>query len=100
MRKFLTLKHWQLFGLLVGLPLTFQIITIVSTFSSNSPTTLFYFYPLMMISLIGIYFSWFYALGTNLHKKLPPTMTMNLTRFKIFLLFPVVYMLLLSVFMV
>lgn len=84
----------------MGLPIIFQFITIGSVISSNNPTTMFNFFPVTMILYIELLFGWFYALGTNLHKKLPPTATMNLTRFKIFLLIPVVYMLLISVFMV
>lgn len=98
MTKLLTLKHWQLFGLLMGLPMVFQFITIGSMFSSNDPTAMFYFFPIMMILFVGLFFGWFYALGTNLHKKLPTTATMNLTRFKIFLFIPVAYLLFLSVF--
>ncbi len=99
MTKLLTIKHWQLFGLLMGLPMLFQFITIGSMFSSNDPTAMFSFFPIMMILFVGLFFGWFYALGTNLHKKLPETATMNLMKFKIFLFIPVVYMLLLSVFM-
>ena len=33
-----------------------------------------------MILLMGIFFGWFYAVGSNLHKKLPETVNMNLTR--------------------
>lgn len=99
MTKFLRLKHWQLFGLLTGLPMVFQFITIGSVVSSKDPTTMFYFLPIMMILFIGLFFGWFYALGTNLHKKLPETVTMNITKFKIFLFIPIIYMLVLSVFM-
>ena len=97
MTKFLSLKHWQLFGLLFGIPMVFQIITIGSVISNNDPTTFFYFFPIMMILVVGLFFGWFYALGTNLHKKLPPTVTMNLTRFKIFLLIPLVYIVFISI---
>lgn len=97
MTKLLTLKHWQLFGLLMGLPMLFQFIAIGSIFSSNDPTAMFSFSPIMMILFVGLFFGWFYALGTNLHKKLPETATMNLTKFKIFLFLPVVYMLFTSV---
>jgi len=48
---------------------------------------------------MGVFFGWFYALGTNLHKKLPGTVSMNLTRFKLFLITPVTYIALMSVFM-
>lgn len=100
MTKLLTLKHWQLFGLLMGLPILIQCITIGSMFSSNDPTALFYFFPIMMILFFGLFFGWFYAIGTNLHKKLPATATMNLNKFKIFLFIPLVYMLFLCLFMV
>jgi hypothetical protein len=100
MTKLLTLKHWQIFGLLMALPIVFQFIAIISMFSRNEPTAMFNFFPLIMILFVGLYFSWFYALGTNLHKKLPATVKMNLNKFKIFLLIPVVYMLFISVFMV
>ena len=98
MKKLLTLKHWQLFILLMGLPMVFQFIAIGSVFSSNAPTVMLYFFPIMMILFVGLFFSWFYTIGTNLHKKLPVTAVMNLTRFKIFLFIPVAYMLFLSVF--
>ncbi len=100
MTKFLTLKHWQLFVLLMGLPMAFQFITIGSISSGNSPTKILYFFPIMMILFIGLFFGWFYAIGTNLHKKLPSTATMNLTRFKIFLLIPIMYTLIISVLMI
>ena len=101
MTKFLTLKHWQLFVLLVGIPLVFQFITlgaIILSILSNDPTKISYFFPLMMILFIGLFFGWFYSLGTNLHKKLPETAPMNLTKFKIFLFIPVAYMLFISIF--
>jgi len=99
MTKLLTIKHWQLFGLLMGLPMIFQFVIMGSLMNSGNPTIMFAAFPIMMILFIGLFFGWFYALGTNLHKKLPETATMNLTKFKIFLLIPVVYMLFLSVFM-
>ena len=44
-----------------------------------------------MILSMGVFFGWFYAIGSNLHKKLPDTVNMNLTKFKIFLFIPVLY---------
>ena len=99
MTKLLTIKHWQLFGLLMGLPMIFQFVIMGSVMTSRNPTIMFAAFPIMMILFIGLFFGWFYALGTNLHKKLPETATMNLTKFKIFLFIPVAYMLFLSVFM-
>ena len=100
MTTFLKLKHWQLFGLLIGIPLVFQSVTIGSMMSSNGFTDSFLLFPIMMILFVTLFFSWFYAIGTNLHKKLPPTVNMKLGRFKLFLFIPVAYMLLISIYMV
>lgn len=99
MTKFLTLKHWQLFGLLMGIPMIFQIISIGSIVSSNDPTAEFKFFPVMMILYLGLFLGWFYSLGTNLHKRLPETVNMNLKKFKIFLLIPAIYMVLFTFYM-
>lgn len=99
MTKFLTLKHWQLFGLLIGLPMIFQFVIIGYVFTSRNSTIMTSVFSIMMILYIGLFFGWFYALGTNLHKKLPNFEAMNLTKFKIFLFIPVAYLLFQSVFM-
>ena len=99
MTKFLTLKHWQLFGLLLGLPMIFQFIFMGSIIASNASTIVFKAFPVIMILHMGLFFGWFYSLGTNLHKKLPVTVNMNLNKFKIILLIPAVYMLFLSFYM-
>ncbi|MTK52576.1 hypothetical protein [Paludibacter sp.] len=97
MTKFLTLKHWQLFGLLLGLPVIFQFF-MESTNSSNDPTGEFKVYPILIVLYMGLFLGWFYSLGSNLHKKLPETVNMNLNKFKLFLLIPAVYMLFFSVY--
>lgn len=99
MTKLLTLKHWQIFVLLMGLPLIFQFVGMVSIMTSKNPTMFLVGFPILMVFFVALFFGWFYALGTNLHKKLPATVVMNLTRFKIFLFIPVVYMLFFAVFM-
>jgi len=48
---------------------------------------------------LGLFLGWFYSLGTNLHKKLPETVNMNLKKFKIFLLIPAIYMVLFTFYM-
>jgi hypothetical protein len=97
MTKFLTLKHWQLFGLLMGVPILLDIIAIGSIISGN-PRNTFIIFPAIMILFMVLYFGWFYSLGMNLCKKLPESVTMNLTRFKIFLFIPVVYLIFFLVF--
>lgn len=99
MRNFLTIKHWQLFSLLVGIPLIFDFILFGWIVSGNNPRFLLSISFIVVIVFMGIFFAWFYALGTNLYNKLPASANMNLTRFKVFLIIPVLYILVLSVFM-
>ena len=98
MNFFLRLKHWQLFGLLIGIPFIFQIFAMTTVIVSQDPAKMFTAFPLIMISFMGVFFGWFYALGVNLNKKLPDTVKMNLTKFKWFLIIPIVYIVFFSIF--
>jgi hypothetical protein len=99
MTKFLTLKHWQLFALLVGIPLILEFIMMGFVVSSRDPRAVFTFVPILTIVSLGLFFGWFYSLGANLFKRLPATAKMSLTRFKIFLFIPVVYIIIIMVVM-
>ncbi len=99
MKFFLTLKHWQLFGLLIGVPMMLQFVAMGLMIASSDPTAMVVMMPILMVIYIGLFFGWFYSLGKNLHQKLPASAPMNLTRFKMFLVIPIAYMLFLSIFM-
>jgi hypothetical protein len=73
------------------------VVLIGSAMTGINPAIYLVAFPILVILDVAIFFGWFYALGTNLHKKLPPTATMNLVRFKIFLFIPIIYMLLVCV---
>jgi len=47
--------------------------------------------PVVMLLVMGVLFGWWWAAGTSLHQKLPEGVSMQLGRFKFFLLFPVFY---------
>ncbi|MCW3085246.1 MAG: hypothetical protein JWP12_2612 [Bacteroidetes bacterium] len=98
MKFLLKIKHWQLFVLLIGLPFIAQITMVIAMAVTKNMYVSFIVFPVMMIFLLIFFFGWFYALGTNLHKKLPENLQMNITRFKAFLFVPVGYMTLLFVF--
>lgn len=105
MKFFLKSKHWQLFIVVVGIPLMLQIVAagimISRMFSfalSGTQPDASAMFELMstVISVIMalcliIYFLWFYTLGINLHRKLPPSVKMNLNLFLFFISYPVVY---------
>jgi hypothetical protein len=96
MTKFLKLKHWQLFVLVIVIPLIFQFIKIGSITSNDNNRTALDNFPIIFIFGIGIYFSWLYTLGTNLYGKLQTKELLNIKVFKIIVFFPVFYFLILS----
>lgn len=93
MNLFLRLKHWQLFILVMGPIAIFQIVSFSSIMASGTPDTIFTIFPLMMAIFLSLFFGWFYALGVNLFQKLPEDSSMNLPRFKLFVIIPLIYML-------
>ncbi len=105
MNFFLKLKHWQLFVLVIGMPVIVQMISIIRfAFVSFDPTAMFTGWTLSIIFLaifliMGVFYGWLYTLGVNLNKKLPGTVKMNLTTFRWFVFIPVVYMICYCIFM-
>ncbi|WP_420318156.1 hypothetical protein [Ekhidna sp.] len=106
--RFLRAKHWQLFLLTFGIPMIFQIIMMISMFASignnSQPNPTFmmnYFtaFPLMMLIFTGVFFGWFWAVAVGLQSKVPQDVTMKVTKFKVFLFIPLVYILFLLGFM-
>jgi hypothetical protein len=87
MTKLLTLKHWQLFGLMIG-------VMIISSFFDIATSQIAW--AISMLLFVSIYFGWFWTMGMNLYPKLPPNTNLNLSRFKLFMLIPVVYIAIIS----
>ena len=98
MNKLLTLKHWQLFLLLFVPIILLQIVLTAITVLSSDPMLMLFVFPVAMILFAGVYFGWFYVLGTNLPKKLPHSLHMNVVRFRTLLFFPLGYLVLISAF--
>jgi hypothetical protein len=99
MTLFLRLKHWQLFIMVFVIPAICQIIFMTRVFSENNPRLILQFFPVLLILYCSVLFGWYYALATNLQKKLPETVKMNVTRFRWFFFIPAVYILFLCVFL-
>lgn len=89
MYKLLTIKHWQLFLLLYGAPFFIEIIIMIGVASGNFNMA-YAFVPCMLLYM-GVFFGWFYTLGTNLNRLLPADAGLNLKRFKVFLFIPAIY---------
>ena len=99
-KKFLKAQHWQLFLLTFIIPaLLFAILMgsifyNVSEYGLPDPSLIFiyikiFFVTIAIVSLI--HFGWFWSVGVGLDKKIPEDLKLNLTTFKISLLFPLVY---------
>jgi hypothetical protein len=99
MTTFLKLKHWQLFLLVIVIPLIFQFIKIGWITSNDNHETMLDNFPIIAVFGIGIYFSWLYSLGTNLRSKLPSTELLNIITFKFTVFFPLFYLLLTAFFL-
>lgn len=106
MNIFLRAKHWQLFLLTFGLAFLFQLFFMTDmVFSLRHHTSnvinLYWikFFPLMMILFIGILFGWFWAIAIGLQNKVPAHVKMKTGKFKAFFFIPLIYILLLCVFL-
>ena len=104
--KFLKAKHWQLFLLGFVIPVLVQFLFMgimmftVFTNVEQNPEILTYFFPLILIiSLLFmlVLYGWFWSIAVGLDRFIPDDLKLNVKRFKIFLIIPIVYILLFSV---
>lgn len=93
MRFLLKLKHWQLFVLTWGIPLAINIYTF------SKPELMVKLFPVMMVVFIIGIFGWIWAISTQLYKKLPLEVNMNIKGFKIIFSVPIFYTLALTLWM-
>lgn len=91
MHALLHLRAWQLFLLLFGLPAVLQVGVMAVLFTGQPGAWAVVGILFVAFLTLGGLLAWFYALGTHLHRRLPATVTMSLTRFRIAALLPVAY---------
>lgn len=104
---FLKAKHWQIFLLTFGIPMIFQIVAMGSIISNvgtetNPNPTMFFsttiLMPIVLIIFTGTFFGWFWSVAIGLQKNVPENVKMKVRKFKIFFFFPMVYLLLVMIF--
>ena len=101
--KFLNAKHWQLFLIIIGLPLILQFF-IFSSFNLEENqgqinTSLFMIiFPIIMIITTAVFFGWFWSIATGLREYLLPEIIMKYKKFKIFFFIPLIYIIIISIF--
>ena len=105
--RFLKAKRWQLFLLLVGLPFVFYLIimgpVLFNLDAEKYPepaimTDYYAIFPTLMIIISCLLFCWIWSIAIGLQKKIPQHLKMKVKKFKIFFFIPVIYMLLLALF--
>lgn len=105
-KKFLKAKHWQLFILVFGLPMLFYTVMMASIFISisngSNPTSLLFsmgLFPIVMLLFISTQFGWLWSVAIGLQPKVPENVTMKVKKFKLFFFVPLIYIVLISIFM-
>ena len=105
---FLKAKHWQLFLVMLGIPLLFQFYVMFSVFSqiemesNTNPENvmdIFQWFPIMMILFTGVFFGWFWSIAIGLQKNIPQEIKMKVRKFKIFFFIPLAYIIVLMIYM-
>ncbi len=107
--KILKAKHWQIFTLMVGLPVLIGISTLVIigmnlNFESVNPDlknmlSVFAVFPIIMILYTSIFFVWLWSIAMGLQKKMPENVKMKTRTFKVLFFIPFTYIILISIFM-
>ncbi len=107
---FLKAKHWQLFLLMIGIPLLSQIYMYSRIWKIESTPTAemetngfsqvlqekfiqFDWFALVMLCFGLLFFGWLWALAIGLQKWLPVEIKMKTARFKVFFFIPLAYFL-------
>ena len=95
MTFFLKLKHWQLFLLLVGIPIALEFLTIGFIFSADDFASglqrFLRAFPILMFLYVAILFGWLWSTGVFLAKKLPSDAPMPSGLFKGAIIIPTLY---------
>jgi len=106
--KFLKAKHWQLFFLMIGVPVGSFLTLIAIIFSSIKEGTppepekillVFKVFPFIIVGFASLIFSWFWSVALGLQNAVPTNLQMKTTKFKVFSLIPLVFITVLGVVM-
>lgn len=97
MKFFLQLKHWQLFVLLIGIPIALEFFTVGFIFTADDVSSglerFLHIFPILMLLYIGVLFGWLWSVGVFLSKKLPIDAPMPSGLFKGAVIIPTLYIL-------
>ena len=103
---FLRAKHWQVFLLLLGIPMLYFVQMMVALFGPqpapgdtgfttvlNEPFLTFGLFPYVIAYVTLVYFGWIWALGSGLRPYIPSTERRDLFRFRLAIIVPLLFIL-------
>lgn len=97
MKFFLQIKHWQLFTLIIGIPVAIEFFSGVFVFSADDLSSgierLLKIFPILILLYAGFLFGWLWSVGVFLSKKLADDTSMPTSLFKGALIIPTIYIL-------
>lgn len=118
MNIFLKAKHWQLFLLIFILPLMVFIYFTTSIFTTFPPLITnnytsseiisllknmiyqFSWLPVFMIFIMAIIYGWHWSIAVKLQSKLPNSLKINITLYKIVFVFYILFILIIPFFLI
>lgn len=98
--KFLKAKHWQIFMLTIGLPMLLQMAMMPMLFEGANPGLSVSLLMIITVVYVFGFFGWIWAIAIGLQTKVPADVKMKVRKFMIFLIFPLVYILFFSGFII
>jgi hypothetical protein len=97
--RFLRAKHWQVFLVICGFPYLFQLILMPTMMAGNSFVSSLNLLLIITIVCAFVLFAWLWSIAIGLQSKIPVEVKMNVRKFKMLLLFTLVYLLFFSIYM-
>jgi len=98
--KFLKAKHWQIFMITIGLPMLLQMAMTPMLFDGANPGISVSHLMIVTVFYVFGLFGWLWAIAIGLQPKVPSGVKMKVRKFRIFLIFPLVYILFFSAFII
>lgn len=87
--RFLKAKHWMIFIIIFVIPYSLEAIAMIIT--ENDIDKMIYFKPVTLIIFFLGLFGWFWSIVTGLQGNMPEGVKMKVRKFKILLIFPMIY---------
>ncbi len=85
MRFLLRLRHWEIFLFTWGIPMAINVVSL------SRPMLAVKLYPIMMMAFMVGIFGWIWAISTQLQKKLPADVHLDIRMFRFVFSIPIMY---------